>query len=53
MDRIADAGAGFHSITENIDTTTPASSNPLIGNGRVTQNASPKLSERPRKLIHI
>jgi DNA invertase Pin-like site-specific DNA recombinase len=24
MDRIADAGAGFRSITENIDTTTPA-----------------------------
>jgi DNA invertase Pin-like site-specific DNA recombinase len=24
MDRIADAGAGFRSVTENIDTTTPA-----------------------------
>lgn len=24
MERIADAGAGFRSITENIDTTTPA-----------------------------
>jgi hypothetical protein len=24
MERIGDAGAGFRSITENIDTTTPA-----------------------------
>jgi DNA invertase Pin-like site-specific DNA recombinase len=24
MERISNAGAGFHSITENIDTTTPA-----------------------------
>jgi len=43
MERIAQAGAGFRSITENIDTTTPA--------GRMMMQMIDSLAELERATI--
>jgi hypothetical protein len=45
MERIAKAGAGFRSITENIDTTTPA--------GRMMMQMVASFAEFERAMIHI